>query len=144
MTARPPARSPISFAPGHSLGRIDSLHLVIEHASHLASVRATVRNWLSAKLSESEVDDVLLACGEAIGNAIEHGTPPVDVHMSFGPASGGELRVQVHDRGRWLHDRDHAGRGFGLPIMRSLMTTVDVAVGDGTTLTLSKLVDPYR
>ncbi len=83
--------------------------------------------------SSSEVDDIRLATGEALNNAVEHGraerSSGFSVHCSF---DEGELLVEIHDNGYGFivdeaHGRlpaDDAPRGYGIFLMRRLMDEV--------------------
>jgi anti-sigma regulatory factor (Ser/Thr protein kinase) len=84
---------------------------------------------------DRRADDVLLAAGEAVDNALEHGRPPVHVEVS---STGRDaFTVVVHDRGRWLGSGPVPSRGRGFPIMRALMDDVTVDTRDGTSVVLS-------
>ena len=106
----------------------------------LRAFRGTLRRWLAAAGSEpEEVQDVTMAANEAIQNAIEHGhgltRRAVEVVLD---RSSGAIEVTVHDHGTWRAPRESA-RGRGLPLMRALMDSVDVAPGPtGTTVTLRR------
>ena len=92
----------------------------------------TLRNRLQAWLADAgatpeEIFDVTVACSEAFANAIEHpmnaaGTV-VDVE---GTVSGAELTITVRDYGSWREHRLREEGGLGLPLMRSLMSSVEV------------------
>ena len=96
--------------------------------------------------SESDIADIRLAAGEALSNAVEHGsgTPSAGftVDCSF---DGDELRIEIHDSGtgfsapaiRGNVEPDQRGRGFGIFLMRRLMD--DVAFGrNGTIVRLTR------
>ena len=52
------------------------------------------------------------------------------------------MRVTVSDSGRWATPRERDDRGFGLRLIASLATSVDVAESDtGTTVTFVKTVE---
>ena len=86
--------------------------------------------------SEDEVSDIRLAAGEALSNAVEHGseTPArqIVVKSAFGR---GELRIEIQDSGsaftepsdRSTVEPDDRGRGFGIFLMRRLMDEVAFA-----------------
>ena len=77
----------------------------------------------------------MLACGEAVDNALEHGTPPVSVEMSWDDAV---LTIVVRDSGTWRVSAQLPPRGLGLPIMMALMDNVTVDTTDGTAIRLSR------
>jgi anti-sigma regulatory factor (Ser/Thr protein kinase) len=106
----------------------------------LAALRATVRRWLAAsEASPEEIQDITMAVNEAVQNSIEHGHAlnprPFDVELS---RADGEVVVVVRDRGRW-RTGSNSERGRGIPLMRALMTDVDIERGaEGTTVTLRR------
>jgi anti-sigma regulatory factor (Ser/Thr protein kinase) len=89
-----------------------------------------------ARVSDSDADDVRLACGEAVSNALEHGKPPVTVDLSWNESSG--LTVVVRDGGKWVVSAATPPRGLGLPIMMALMDNVTIDTTDGTAIRLSR------
>ena len=108
----------------------------------LGVLRADLRHWLgSLSLSGDDVDDVLLAVGEAVTNAIEHGHSrdgrPIDFHAH---RRGSSFDFTISDGGRWQAARPNDGqRGRGLVLMRSLMDDVTIDKGQtGTVVTLTK------
>jgi serine phosphatase RsbU (regulator of sigma subunit)/anti-sigma regulatory factor (Ser/Thr protein kinase)/CHASE1-domain containing sensor protein len=113
----------------------------------LTAVRRELRTWLrSAGVPERAVADVVLACGEALANAVEHahshqnGEGSVTLEARLHPP--GEIVARIRDDGRWRNWTTADDRGRGLAVMRSLMGSVDVAVGgDGTVVTLRYRVD---
>ena len=70
----------------------------------LSPLRADLTHWLQTHgVTGEDHDATLLACSEAVANAIEHGYPEqpdgvVDVLATIGP---GQLRIRIRDRGRW-------------------------------------------
>jgi serine phosphatase RsbU (regulator of sigma subunit)/anti-sigma regulatory factor (Ser/Thr protein kinase) len=113
----------------------------------LTGVRRELRSWLrSARVPERAVADVVLACGEALANAVEHahshedGVGSVTLEARLHPP--GEIVARIRDDGRWRNWTTGDDRGRGLAVMRSLMGSVDVtAGGDGTVVTLRYRVD---
>ena len=121
-----------------------SLELVLPaNRRSLDLARDTLRMWLShAPVSRSESDDIVLAAWEACTNAIEHpdqpsaGTFQLSVELEHAT-----VRVSVQDSGRWLPKRAQADRGLGLRLIRSLMSSVEIATTDeGTLVRLEKAV----
>jgi PAS domain S-box-containing protein len=93
----------------------------------LASVRRTLRRWLkSVNAEEEEAHDIVLACGEACSNAIEHAYGPFEAYIEIETRLvDGEVALTVRDFGTWRPPRDeHRGRGFML--MEGLMDRVTV------------------
>jgi GAF domain-containing protein/anti-sigma regulatory factor (Ser/Thr protein kinase) len=107
-------------------------------ARQLVSLRMALRRWLTERgVSPAKVYDVLLGCGEAAANAIEH---------AYGP-SGGDIRISakrapdavvvtVSDSGRWRSPRV-AYRGRGILMMRQLADSVLISPSErGTSVEL--------
>jgi anti-anti-sigma factor len=107
---------------------------------NLAIARAGVREWLSAaRVGADAVQDVVLAAGEALANAVEHGsaadgTQEMRLQMRLGP--GREVELVVADEGGWrTPDADPGLRGQGIRIMRAVMDDVEIDRGEaGTTI----------
>ncbi|MDQ2907863.1 MAG: ATP-binding protein [Candidatus Eremiobacteraeota bacterium] len=90
-------------------------------------LRRTLRVFLEARhLDAARIHDVLLAVGEAAGNAIEHAYRGSGGTVRL-QASLDDLRlvIEVRDSGRWRLDGDPA-RGRGLGIMRALVDRVSI------------------
>lgn len=108
----------------------------------LAGLRHEIRRWLLARGATSRwCDDVVLACGEAASNAIEHGylDSMGEVEVSIEVASDGFVIASVNDQGTWRPEGSDPFRGRGLGLMSSLMDGVDVTTGeDGTTVSMRK------
>ena len=104
-------------------------------------VRHALREWLGDHaLPRADVFDILLACGEATANAVEHpyvdqaGETVLDVRLR-----GDELVARVRDFGRWRTEARSNGRGRGIQIMRALMDDVHFHVtGKGTTVVMRR------
>ena len=107
-----------------------------------------LRNRLQAWLADvgatpDEIFDVTLACSEAFANAIEHplnaAEQPIDVEARV---AHGELTVLVRDHGGWREHRLREEGGLGLPLMRSLMSSVEVRRRpEGTTVVLRRRLE---
>jgi anti-sigma regulatory factor (Ser/Thr protein kinase) len=106
----------------------------------LVSVRRLLRRWLATRgAGEEETYDITVACQEACANAIEHAYGPgrrsFDVEATY---RDGRIRLTVRDSGRWRAPRG-THRGRGLPLMRTLMESVDVQhTDDGTVVVLER------
>jgi PAS domain S-box-containing protein len=104
-------------------------------------LRNGLQQWLDELgASPEEAFDVTVACSEAFANAIEH---PVEAEASVvdveGSCAGGELTIAIRDYGRWREHRLREEGGLGLPLMRSLMTSVEVKRRtEGTTVVLRR------
>jgi anti-sigma regulatory factor (Ser/Thr protein kinase) len=98
---------------------------------HLGSTRATLRSWLTrAGVDADQTLNILIAAGEALANAIEHG------HRHY-PGGTVTLRattlddrvdVTVIDTGSWKPPQPvgDANRGRGVTLMRALMHDVTI------------------
>lgn len=109
--------------------------------SRAGELRARLRSWLGrAGATADEIFDVSVACSEAFANAIEHplGADGRAVEVE-GVVSIAEVVLTVHDHGAWREHRRREEGGLGLPLMRSLMGSVDVERGPrGTTVVLRR------
>jgi anti-sigma regulatory factor (Ser/Thr protein kinase) len=109
-------------------------------ASDLAPGRAALRSWLTkAGVEPGQIQDVLIAAGEAVANAIEHGhrDRAAGAISLQATAVGDGLQVTVTDTGAWKTPRDSAGshRGRGISLMRHLMEDLTIrSSGAGTTV----------
>ena len=104
-----------------------------------------------------QLADVKTAVSEAVTNAIIHGygngRGTVRMHALY--AEDGTLTIDVIDRGCGIADVEHARQpfyttsegeersGMGFTVMESFMDSVEVrsAVGEGTTVRLTKRID---
>ena len=107
-------------------------------ASYLADTRAALKDWLGrAGVDEDQTLAVLIAAGEALANAIEHGHR----HLTEGTISlratalADRLQVTVIDAGSWKQPVKAAHRGRGISLMRALMQDVTIKpLASGTTV----------
>jgi anti-sigma regulatory factor (Ser/Thr protein kinase) len=85
-----------------------------------------MRGWLAhLGASRATTHDVLLAAGEALSNAIEHGSDldPRRTVSIEAFAYGDEISMTVTDAGRWLKDSAASRanqRGLGLKLIHGL------------------------
>ena len=93
----------------------------------------------SCDIGAQTAQDVLVAAGEAIANAIEHGhrhAPGQQIRLRA-VSTANQLRLTITDSGRWQTSPPGAGthRGHGIALMRALMQQVTIEPGPaGTTV----------
>lgn len=111
--------------------------------SQLAPARTALRTWLAqARVDPDQTVDVLVAAGEAVANAIEHGhrhTPQGTIVLGA-TALVDQVQLTVTDTGSWKPPQPAAetNRGRGIALMRGLMQDVTIKPGTaGTTVHLS-------
>jgi anti-sigma regulatory factor (Ser/Thr protein kinase) len=104
----------------------------------LAPTRRSLTYWLRAGGAAPERSrDIVLAIGEALANAVEHGhngraRVELDVRRE-----GDQITATVQDRGSWADQVVDDTRGRGLRIMEALADRVEVDRGDhGTKVSL--------
>jgi anti-sigma regulatory factor (Ser/Thr protein kinase) len=118
--------------------------------SGLAAARQALDRWLEQQgLGQTERDGLVLAAGEALSNAVEHGHGgdgrPVDLTAW---RHAGDVWARVSDQGTWPLDAASSPTGGrGLPIMVALTDKVVIERGDpprvsGTTVTLCRALRP--
>jgi anti-sigma regulatory factor (Ser/Thr protein kinase)/putative methionine-R-sulfoxide reductase with GAF domain len=110
-------------------------------ASALRVLRQLLRRWLGKwGAADDEIFDITVAVQEASANAVEHAYAPGSAAFEVDARhEDGVITVVIQDRGDWRDARGGEHRGRGLPIMHSLMETVDVHHGeDGTTVMLQR------
>ena len=90
-------------------------------------LRRALRTFLEkVRFDRDRLDDVILAAGEAAGNAIEHAYRGKHGSVRLKAfADDCHLVVEVCDGGRWRLDGDPE-RGRGLGIMRALVDRVSI------------------
>jgi serine phosphatase RsbU (regulator of sigma subunit)/anti-sigma regulatory factor (Ser/Thr protein kinase) len=111
------------------------------HVSNLGPTRKALRSWLTrARVDPDQAMNVLIAAGEAVANAIEHGHR----HSPEGTISLGaialvdQVQVTVTDTGSWKPPAANPDRGRGITLMRGLMHDVTINPDTaGTTVHLS-------
>jgi anti-sigma regulatory factor (Ser/Thr protein kinase) len=119
-------------APTAVLG--DRLDLIMPtDTAELAGLRRAVGRWLGeAGANDEEAFEIMVACGEAATNAVEHAyvsgaaSYQVTCHID---RSTGIVEIVVRDWGRWKPAIDRAGRGRGLHLIHALMDVTHVIRG---------------
>ena len=111
-------------------------------ARMLVQVRGAVRRWLrESGIGDDDTAEILVACGEACANAVQHAYSDANAPGSLAVDArivDGTLELSVRDHGRWRAPVDRGG-GWGLQLMQGLMDDVDVEQGpSGTTVHLRR------
>jgi hypothetical protein len=109
-------------------------------ARHLGPSRAALRTWLTnAGVEQEQIQDMLVATGEAVANAIEHGhreRPEGTISLRATAVVDG-LHVSVIDSGVWKIPRQVPSeyRGRGISLMRCLVQDLSIHSNEaGTTV----------
>jgi len=100
----------------------------------LVTLRRALRQWLRDNGADADdLIEVLIAVGEAAGNAVEHAYGPGDASFDVvGVVTGGDLEITIRDYGSWRPPRGH-NRGRGTMLMQQLMDEFEVrTTPDGT------------
>ena len=108
-----------------------------------ARARAAISRVLgSAPLGERRFD-FLVAMGEAVNNALEHGSPfPRDtIHVRL-DCDGYGARGSVESNGAWRWKTPTIERGRGLMLMRALTDRVNISVAQAATTVTLRLDAP--
>jgi PAS domain S-box-containing protein len=121
----------------------DSLTLRLPaEARVLAPLRHTMRRWLrEVHATPREINDILVASGEACANAIQHayGSREGSLQVTIALVDN-EVEVTVRDSGSWRPPSSAQG-GRGLHLMHGLMDGVDMDTGpNGTIVRLRRRV----
>ena len=101
------------------------------HVSNLGPARTALRNWLKrARIDPDQTIDVLVAAGEAVANAIEHGHRhrPEGMISLDATALVDQVQLTITDTGSWKPPQSAADqhRGRGIALMRALMHDVTI------------------
>ena len=102
----------------------------------LREIRLAVQGWTGTAYAAELVDDLQLALGEAVANAVEHAYGPDDdgrVRYRITARTDGGLDVTVDDDGTWRPPpADRGFRGRGIEMIRRLAAEAAIDVEDGT------------
>lgn len=98
--------------------------------------RAALTSFLAVfRLNRVFLEDVSLAVGEVLANAVEHASPEsewTDLEL-FARAEGTEaIVIDIYDRGNFVFRERRDGRGFGLTIVRAIAREVSIDTAEGT------------
>jgi serine/threonine-protein kinase RsbW len=120
-------------------------HHVPADRREVATLRERLAGWLHQRgVPEPERDTIVLACSEAVANAIEHAydddsTRQVEVMATV---REDQLLIRVSDAGRWRTERVGGVRGRGLAIIRRVMDHVSIDRSAGTVVTMRRRLPP--
>ncbi|HEU4349593.1 MAG TPA: SpoIIE family protein phosphatase [Actinoplanes sp.] len=107
----------------------------------IALLRKDLRGWLTTHGVDDEgAQAVLLACSEAVANAIEHGyrDDPFGQVEVAATVSAEAVEIKVVDHGQWRPGQTGLTRGRGLQLIRQVMDQVAVDRCAGTTVTMRR------
>jgi anti-sigma regulatory factor (Ser/Thr protein kinase) len=105
----------------------------------LRDFRHRLTLWLEAAGVREERDAILLAAHEAAANGIQNGAGPVTV---VGHVEQDVILIEVISAGRWAAQRqEHSDeRGRGLPLMRSLLSEVEILPETNRTIVRLRMI----
>jgi anti-sigma regulatory factor (Ser/Thr protein kinase) len=114
--------------------------LRINRATGDPSTPKALRHALSAFLNAIDIepplrDDIVIAVGEAIANAVEHAyeaKDPGTVELHATTDDDNTLLVDVYDRGAFIDRALREDRGLGLRIVRAIAHAVSIDTEGGT------------
>jgi anti-sigma regulatory factor (Ser/Thr protein kinase) len=133
LAVRPTGSTPRSF-----------VRVLPAELTELSAVRRQLRNWLVEVCPDVSVQhDVLVGTGEALANAVEHGSeryPGTTVSLELFTGPDG-IFATVGDSGRWSPDSSasqrHGGRGRGITLIHALSSHVETTrSAHGTRVTM--------
>jgi anti-sigma regulatory factor (Ser/Thr protein kinase) len=105
----------------------------------LRDFRHRLAHWLEAAGVTGERDAILLAAHEAAVNGIQNAAEPVTV---VGRVEPDVILIEVTSAGRWASQRqEHSDeRGRGLPLMRSLLSDVEILAEEHRTIVRLRMI----
>jgi anti-sigma regulatory factor (Ser/Thr protein kinase) len=100
----------------------------------LAQMRRMLARWLQAHGAQpAEIGAIMLACGEACANAIEHAYAPGLAYFELEAVhADGLVTLTVRDTGRWRAPRG-VHRGRGLKMIEAAIDELAVTTGEAGT-----------
>ncbi len=115
-----------------------------------AGTPKALRHALGAFLSALQIEpplreDIIIAVGEALANAVEHAyrtgnSGTVELHATTDAED--TLLVDVFDRGAFIDRELREGRGLGLRIVRAIARAVTIDTEGGTRIRMVFKTDP--
>lgn len=114
-------------------------HVLPADRSRVADLRSDLGRWLARRGVEGPTREAaVLACSEAVANAIEHGyrddrDETVEV---VGAVTEDEIALRVRDTGCWRTPGPPGHRGRGLRMIRELMDVVEITQSTGTVVAM--------
>ncbi|HEX3468675.1 MAG TPA: ATP-binding protein [Candidatus Elarobacter sp.] len=109
-----------------------------------------LRHALAAFLSALDIEpplreDIIIAVGEAVANAVEHAyhtgsSGTVELHAATDAEN--TLMVDVFDRGAFIDRELREGRGLGLRIVRAIARAVSIDTDGGTRIRMVFNTEP--
>ncbi|WP_330476359.1 MASE1 domain-containing protein [Terrabacter sp. C0L_2] len=113
-------------------------------ARNLVQVRSALRRWLrESGVSDHDADEVLVACGEACANVVQHAyseQPSAGDLVVEARLDDDRLEIRVRDDGQWRAAAERGG-GWGLQLMSALVDDVAVERSpDGTEVRLRRRI----
>jgi serine/threonine-protein kinase RsbW len=105
-------------------------------------LRQDLRAWMRTRgVNEECAQAVLLACSEAVANAIEHGyrDDPFGIVEVTATVSPDTVEIRVADKGSWRSAQADVSRGRGLQLIRQVMDHVEFDRDGGTTITMRRV-----
>jgi serine/threonine-protein kinase RsbW len=107
----------------------------------LRPLRGELDDWLTRyEVPDIERYAIVLACSEAVANAIEHGylgNPAGRILVGL-TIDGSTVELRVSDSGQWRVPQPSADRGRGMALMGRLMDDLVVDRGEGTTVLMRR------
>jgi two-component sensor histidine kinase len=118
------------------IGRSELRIVCCADTSNVRLLRHALRSFLDVFALERDLlEDILMASGEVLSNAVEHGCDESgrsNVELVARGGKGETLAIEVSNEGQFLERARLPDRGFGLGIVRAIANNVIVKTGRGT------------